>query len=143
MCSGSYFQIPAYQQIALCFKRRKFLKMFSVKLKVLSFVTEAIVDLLPSPLDIPEERAEKLLCSASRRFDSLHSDTQKLKKGMQFFASTVFNCQNKSSTLFTMNVFDNISDFLVCSSGEDAPTILFVSKMFTCDRKALPQNRQR
>ena len=72
-----------------------------MKLKVLSFVTEAVVDLLPSPLDIPEARAEKLLCSTSRRFDSLHPETQKLKQGIQLFLSSksaivfieVFNCQ--------------------------------------------------
>ena len=43
---------------------------------------EAVVDLLPSPLDIPGERAEKLLCSTTRRFDSLHPETQKLKQGI-------------------------------------------------------------
>ena len=59
-----------------------------MKLKVLSFVTEAVVDLLPSPLDIPEARAEKLLCSTSRRFDSLHPEAQKLKQGIQLFLSS-------------------------------------------------------
>ncbi|KAG7235345.1 hypothetical protein INR49_002768 [Caranx melampygus] len=33
--------------------------------------------------------------------------------------------------------------FLQCSSGEDAPVIIFVSKMFAMDIKVLPQNRPR
>uniref|UniRef100_A0A3B4GWV7 Elongation factor-like 1 n=1 Tax=Pundamilia nyererei TaxID=303518 RepID=A0A3B4GWV7_9CICH len=33
--------------------------------------------------------------------------------------------------------------FLQCSSEEDAPVIVFVSKMFAVDAKALPQHRQR
>ena len=62
---------------------------------MLSSVTEAVVDLLPSPLDIPEERAEKLLCSTSRRFDSLHPETQKLKQGIELFLPS------KSAVVFT------------------------------------------
>lgn len=33
--------------------------------------------------------------------------------------------------------------FLQCSSEENAPVIVFVSKMFAVDAKALPQHRQR
>lgn len=35
------------------------------------------------------------------------------------------------------------SAFLQCSSGINAPAIIFVSKMFAVDTKALPQKRQR
>ena len=35
------------------------------------------------------------------------------------------------------------SAFQQCSSDEDVPVIVYVSKMFTVDKKALPQNRQR
>ncbi len=35
------------------------------------------------------------------------------------------------------------SDFLACRSTEDAPVIVFVSKMVAMDKKALPQNRSR
>jgi ribosome assembly protein 1 len=56
---------------------------------------------LPAPCEITEEKAEKLMCSATERFDSLPSDTQKLK-----------------------------SVFMACSSDDDAPVIVFISKMF-------------
>ncbi|XP_056428113.1 elongation factor-like GTPase 1 isoform X2 [Hyla sarda] len=69
---------------------------------------------LPSPLDISAERVEKLLCGSSRQFDSLPPETQQLKQA-----------------------------FLQCSSEENAPVIVFVSKMFAVDAKALPQNKQR
>ncbi|KAM5170895.1 elongation factor-like GTPase 1 isoform 2-T3 [Mantella aurantiaca] len=69
---------------------------------------------LPSPLDISAERVEKLLCAGSRRFDSLPPQTQLLKDA-----------------------------FLQCCSEETAPVIIFVSKMFAVDAKALPQNKQR
>ncbi|KAM4747337.1 elongation factor-like GTPase 1 [Rhinophrynus dorsalis] len=69
---------------------------------------------LPSPLDITAERVERLLCVGSRRFDSLPPLTQQLKE-----------------------------DFLQCQSQETAPVIIFVSKMFSVDAKALPQNKQR
>ncbi|XP_069839810.1 elongation factor-like GTPase 1 [Dendropsophus ebraccatus] len=69
---------------------------------------------LPSPLDISAERVEKLLCGSSRRFDSLPAQTQQLKEA-----------------------------FLQCCSEENAPVIVFVSKMFAVDAKALPQNKQR
>ncbi|KAG8575512.1 hypothetical protein GDO81_009586 [Engystomops pustulosus] len=69
---------------------------------------------LPSPLDISVERVEKLLCGSSRLFDSLPPETQQLKEA-----------------------------FLQCCSEENAPIIVFVSKMFAVDAKALPKNKQR
>ncbi|XP_036171815.1 elongation factor-like GTPase 1 isoform X1 [Myotis myotis] len=69
---------------------------------------------LPSPLDITPERVEKLLCSGSQTFDSLPPETQALKAA-----------------------------FMKCGSDETAPVIIFVSKMFAVDTKALPQNRPR
>uniref|UniRef100_A0A7N6APS5 Elongation factor-like 1 n=1 Tax=Anabas testudineus TaxID=64144 RepID=A0A7N6APS5_ANATE len=77
-------------------------------------VLAMVCEKLPSPLDIAAERVEKLLSVGTRRFDSLPEQTQELKKA-----------------------------FLQCSSGEDTPVIVFVSKMFAVDTKALPQNRQR
>ena len=78
-----------------------------------SVITEAVVDLLPSPLDIPEERAEKLLCSASRRFDSLHPETQKLKQGTQFYdiddiCSLLFLQKFFSLPKYIRNTYTNI-----------------------------------
>ena len=40
-----------------------------------------VVSQLPNPLNMAAERAEKLMCSSSRRFDSLPEQTQKLKNG--------------------------------------------------------------
>lgn len=56
---------------------------------------------LPAPCEMTEEKAEKLICSATERFDSLPSETQKLK-----------------------------SEFLACSRDENVPVIVYISKMF-------------
>ncbi|CAG5850143.1 unnamed protein product [Menidia menidia] len=69
---------------------------------------------LPSPIDMTAERVERLMNIGAHRFDSLPEQTQNLKTA-----------------------------FLQCSSGKDAPVIIFVSKMFAVDAKALPQFRQR
>ncbi|KAL3866062.1 hypothetical protein ACJMK2_043403 [Sinanodonta woodiana] len=83
-------------------------------LPVSSAVLSIVVDKLPSPLEMSEEKVEKLMCSQSRRFDSFPAETQKLKKV-----------------------------FMECDSSEEAPVILFVSKMFPVEKKSLPRNRQR
>ena len=69
---------------------------------------------LPAPNQLTAERVERLMCSSGgrRRFDTLPSETQALKEA-----------------------------FLKCSSGEDAPVIALVSKMFPVPKKALPKNR--
>ncbi|XP_070758069.1 elongation factor-like GTPase 1 isoform X1 [Enoplosus armatus] len=77
-------------------------------------VLSMVCEKLPSPLDMAAERVEKLMSVGARRFDSLPEQTQDLKRA-----------------------------FLLCSSGENAPVIVCVSKMFSVDTKALPQNRQR
>ncbi|XP_021561609.1 elongation factor-like GTPase 1 isoform X3 [Carlito syrichta] len=69
---------------------------------------------LPSPLDITAERVEKLMCTGSQTFDSLPPETQALKGA-----------------------------FMKCGSEDTTPVIIFVSKMFAVDAKALPQNKPR
>ncbi|CAO2613957.1 Elongation factor-like GTPase 1 [Lemmus lemmus] len=69
---------------------------------------------LPSPLDMTSERVEKLLCTGSQTFESLPLETQALKAA-----------------------------FMKCGSEDTAPVIIFVSKMFAVDAKALPQNKPR
>ncbi|XP_029806402.1 elongation factor-like GTPase 1 isoform X1 [Suricata suricatta] len=69
---------------------------------------------LPSPLDITAERVEKLMCTGSQTFDALPPETQALKAA-----------------------------FMKCGSEDTAPVIIFVSKMFAVDAKALPQNKPR
>ncbi|XP_046897726.1 elongation factor-like GTPase 1 [Hypomesus transpacificus] len=73
-----------------------------------------VCEKLPSPLDMGSERVERLMSVGARRFDSLPQQTQELKTA-----------------------------FLQCSSEESAPVIVFVSKMFAIEAKALPQNKQR
>ncbi|KAF4525813.1 hypothetical protein B566_EDAN009921, partial [Ephemera danica] len=81
-------------------------------------LSKALLDMvcskLPAPNEISEEKVEKLICSQTKRFDSLPEETQKLKAA-----------------------------FLSCSSSDEAPTIVFISKMIPVDRKILPQNRPR
>lgn len=83
-------------------------------LPVSQAVLSMVCEKLPSPLDMTAERVEKLMSVGARRFDSLPDQTQELKEA-----------------------------FLQCSSEEKAPVIIFVSKMFAVDTKALPQNKQR
>ncbi|KAK0144951.1 Elongation factor-like GTPase 1 [Merluccius polli] len=73
-----------------------------------------VCEKLPSPLDISTERVERLMSAGARRFDSLPERTQELKNA-----------------------------FIQCSSEAEVPVIVFVSKMFAVDAKALPQNKQR
>uniref|UniRef100_A0A2R9BYX1 Elongation factor-like GTPase 1 n=1 Tax=Pan paniscus TaxID=9597 RepID=A0A2R9BYX1_PANPA len=69
---------------------------------------------LPCPLDITAQRMERLMCTGSQTFDSLPPETQALKAA-----------------------------FMKCGSEDTAPVIMFVSKMFAVDAKALPQNKPR
>ncbi|XP_076068957.1 elongation factor-like GTPase 1 isoform X2 [Oratosquilla oratoria] len=75
-------------------------------------VLECVIYHLPSAGDISEERAMKLMCSATQRFDSLPSQTQLLKEA-----------------------------FVKCASDENAPLIVYVSKMVCVPRKNLPEDR--
>lgn len=59
-----------------------------------------VCDKLPSPVNMSESRAEKLMSSLSKTFDSLPEETRQLKKA-----------------------------FVACSSTDDAPVIAFISKM--------------
>ncbi|PVD19820.1 hypothetical protein C0Q70_20311 [Pomacea canaliculata] len=81
-------------------------------LPVSNAVLAVVAEQLPSPLQMSEERVEKLMCSQNRQFDSFPPQTRQLKM-----------------------------DFLACSSEDDAPVIIYVSKMFPVERKSLPQNK--
>uniref|UniRef100_A0A8C1XDV3 Elongation factor-like 1 n=1 Tax=Cyprinus carpio TaxID=7962 RepID=A0A8C1XDV3_CYPCA len=83
-------------------------------LPVSQAVLSMVCEKLPCPAEISAERVEKLMSVGARRFDSLPEKTQELKKA-----------------------------FLDCSADDTAPVIVFVSKMFAVDSKALPQNKQR
>lgn len=45
-----------------------------------SVVLNMVVDKLPSPLEIDDERVEKLMCSGLRTFESLPKETKELKQ---------------------------------------------------------------
>lgn len=67
---------------------------------------------LPSPKAIQPNKVEKLMCSRIRDFESLHPETLKLK-----------------------------DDFLACDSGNDRSLVIFISKMFSVEKSALPENK--
>lgn len=79
-------------------------------------LANAVLDMccekLPPPNKINEEKVEKLMCSSAKRFDSLPPETQKLKES-----------------------------FMACSSKDEDPVIVFISKMFPVERSQLPENR--
>lgn len=92
--------------------RQKLNCLMSGWLPLASAVLEMVVDHLPSASNISEERAVKLMCSATHRFDALPPQTQELKQA-----------------------------FINCSRSESAPLIVYVSKMFGVQRKSLPEDR--
>ena len=72
-----------------------------------------VVAHVPSPDQLSQERVEKLMTSSSvKKFSGLPDATKSLKK-----------------------------DFVLCSSSPEAPLIVFVSKMFSVEKKQLPENR--
>lgn len=75
-------------------------------------VLSSVCKRLPSPLNLSEIRVENLMCSRLRKFESFPVQTQELKK-----------------------------HFLKCSSDENDPKIIFVSKMFSVNRKCLPEHK--
>ncbi|XP_033120660.1 elongation factor-like GTPase 1 [Anneissia japonica] len=77
-------------------------------------VLSMVANELPSPLDVSEQRIEKLMCTGGRRFDSLPAESQKLK-----------------------------NDFKQSCCNSDAPVIVYISKMFVVSSDSLPKNKQR
>lgn len=75
-------------------------------------VLDMVCKKLPSPKQIQPEKVEKLMCSRIRDFESYHPETRKLK-----------------------------DDFLACDTSNDRPLIIFISKMFSFDKSALPENK--
>lgn len=77
-----------------------------------SFSLDAICEKLPSPTELSDKKVERLMFSRARHFSALPEESQDLKKF-----------------------------FLQCSSDENSPVIIFVSKMFATEYKSLPENR--
>lgn len=76
-------------------KKLRFYLLFN-----LCVLAEMVCEKLPSPVEMSQSRAERLMSSLSKPFDTLPPSTQEMKKA-----------------------------FVACSSSEDAPVIVFVSKM--------------
>lgn len=77
-------------------------------LPLASAVLDMVIDHLPSAANMTEERATKLMCSATQRFDSLPSESQKLKDA-----------------------------FMKCRSEDEDPLIVYISKIYGVERKNL------
>ena len=70
-----------------------------------------VCDKVPAPNNLTDEKVERLM-SGNADFSSLPLETQDLKKS-----------------------------FLRCDSSSEAPIIVFISKMFSVDKKTLPENK--
>ena len=77
-------------------------------------VLSSVCRKLPSPLELKESRVESLMCSRIRKFQSFPPETQRLKEY-----------------------------FLRCSSSPDVPKIVCISKMFSINRRYLPEHKPR
>jgi len=75
---------------------------------------DIVVEYLPSPLDLTNEKIEHLMCSRSNQFKLLPIDTQKLKH-----------------------------DFLKCDSDKSKPLIVYISKMFAVDKENICRNNRK
>ncbi|CAF1124620.1 unnamed protein product [Rotaria magnacalcarata] len=88
--------------------------LFNQWLPIASAVFDMVVVQLPHPKALSIEKIEQLMCSKSRRFDTLLPETQQLKQA-----------------------------FLNCSSDDQEPVITYVSKLFSVPQSALSQNKQK
>lgn len=77
-------------------------------------VLEMVCTFVPSPLELSEEKIEGLMCSSAHKFDVLPEETRSLKQ-----------------------------NFKECSSSDNVPVIVCISKMFPVEKKMLPENRQK
>ena len=75
-------------------------------------VLSMVCELLPSPADLGTDRAKRLMCPQTKKFESLPPQTQAL---LPYFES--------------------------CSAAEEAPKIVFVSKMFPVSGDQMPERR--
>ncbi|XP_071449909.1 elongation factor-like GTPase 1 [Hetaerina americana] len=88
--------------------------VFSQWLPLATALLDIVCERFPSPLDLSDEKVDKLFCVPSTSFDNLPEETKSLQNA-----------------------------FKKCSNDDEAPAIVFISKMFPVDRKNLPINKQR
>ncbi|KAL1139273.1 hypothetical protein AAG570_006259 [Ranatra chinensis] len=75
-------------------------------------VLDMVCNILPAANQLSMEKVEKLMCNKNQGLETLPKESQALAQA-----------------------------FINCSSNDDVPVIVFISKMFHVDRKSLPQNR--
>ena len=113
-----------------------------------------VVDQLPSPLQLTPERVEKLMCSSAKTFDSFPRQTQLLKEGgsvcmsgyLSVYLSVLPICLSCLSVWLFIVCFFFVffsPDFIACSPDPNAPTVVFISKLFVVDSSTLPQHQSR
>ena len=102
-----------------------------------------VVDQLPSPLQLTPERVEKLMCSSAKTFDSFPRQTQLLKKGGSVCMSGYLSGYLSVLPICLAVVFFFAPDFIACSPDPNAPTVVFISKLFVVDSSTLPQHQAR
>ncbi|CAF1560421.1 unnamed protein product, partial [Rotaria sordida] len=88
--------------------------IFNQWLPIASAVFDIVVVQVPNPKALNIEKIEQLMCNKSRRFDTLLSENQQLKQA-----------------------------FINCSSDDQEPVIIYVSKLFYVNKNALSQNRHK
>lgn len=86
--------------------------LFNSWLPISKAVLDMVIEYLPSPLDLTEEKVEHLICPKARQFKTLASETQNLKK-----------------------------DFLDCNADINKPTIVYVSKMFAIEKSSIHKTK--
>ncbi|CAH0390781.1 unnamed protein product [Bemisia tabaci] len=93
--------------------RAKLQIVFSQWLPLAEAVLSMVCTECPAPNELSDKKVEKLLSSSNQPFQNLPPQSQALK-----------------------------SEFLKCSSSDETPLVIFVSKMFPVERKCLPVNKQ-
>ena len=109
-----------------------------------------VVDQLPNPLQLTPERVEKLMCSSAKTFDSFPRQTQLLKEGGSVCLSGYLSICLSVCLAICLSVYCLLSmcfffapDFIACSPDPNAPTVVFISKLFVVDSSTLPQHQAR
>jgi len=95
--------------------RSLLLAIMSAWLPLSRAMLDAVVEQLPSPLQLTQNKVQRLLSSPLRPFNSLPENSRKSLE----------------------------TALLSCNSDDAAPTIVFISKMFAVERKSLPEMRPR
>lgn len=91
------------------------------------------VHCLPSPKQVSSKRIEQLMSSGIQTFDTYPPETQALAE-----CSNSYCCKLQEYSRFLLSY----TGFQSCSSSEDVPVVVFVSKLFPVDFNAFPQNRR-